>query len=255
MQSIIRLEDVSKRYRRAQGEVKALDHVNLSVAQGEFLAIVGSSGSGKTTLMNLMGCLDVPTEGRCLFEGEDVSAFDGARLASLRNRRIGFVFQGFNLIGSLTAQENVELPLAYRGLAPQERRELAEQALELVGLSERASHRPGQLSGGQQQRVAIARAIAARPPILLADEPTGNLDPDAGRTVMEILLALHREGRTLVLITHDPKLAALAQRRVRIRHGRLFPEEGEEYEFAPGQKGKFGCFPPASSVDNFLRMR
>ena len=255
MEPVIRLEDVSKRYRRAQGEVKALDHVNLSVAQGEFLAIVGSSGSGKTTLMNLMGCLDVPTEGRCLFEGEDVSAFDGARLASLRNRRIGFVFQGFNLIGSLTAQENVELPLAYRGLALQERRELAEQALELVGLSERASHRPGQLSGGQQQRVAIARAIAARPPILLADEPTGNLDPDAGRTVMEILLALHREGRTLVLITHDPKLAALAQRRVRIRHGRLFPEEGEGHEFASGQNGKFGCFLPASSVDNFLRMR
>ena len=255
MEPKIRLEDVSKRYRRAQGEVKALDHVNLSVAQGEFLAIVGSSGSGKTTLMNLMGCLDVPTEGRCLFEGEDVSAFDGARLASLRNRRIGFVFQGFNLIGSLTAQENVELPLAYRGLALQERRELAEQALELVGLSERASHRPGQLSGGQQQRVAIARAIAARPPILLADEPTGNLDPDAGRTVMEILLALHREGRTLVLITHDPKLAALAQRRVRIRHGRLFPEEGEGHEFASGQNGKFGCFLPASSVDNFLRMR
>lgn len=238
MDAVICLKEASKIYRRDGGEVRALDGVSLSVERGEFLAVVGSSGSGKTTLMNLMGCLDLPTSGVCLFEDEDVSRLSGQRLAEIRNRRIGFVFQGFNLIGGLTAQENVELPLAYRGVPAAKRRTLAREALELVGLSERVSHLPGQLSGGQQQRVAVARAIAARPPVLLADEPTGNLDPESGRAVMKILRGLHREGRTLVLITHDMSLAAQAQRRVHIRSGRLCGD----HEFPSGGEGIFGGF-------------
>ena len=246
MDEVISLRGASKIYRRGGKEVRALDGVTLSVRRGEFLAVVGSSGSGKTTLMNLMGCLDLPTSGVCLLEGEDVSRLSGQRLAEIRNRRIGFVFQGFNLIGGMTALENVELPLAYRGVPAQTRRALAREALALVGLSERVSHLPGQLSGGQQQRVAVARAIAARPPILLADEPTGNLDPESGRAVMKILRGLHAEERTLVLITHDMALAAEAGRRVHIRAGRLCGE----YEFLRAGEGIFGGFRTACRVDN-----
>ena len=246
MDEVISLRGASKIYRRGGKEVRALDGVTLSVRRGEFLAVVGSSGSGKTTLMNLMGCLDLPTSGICLLEGEDVSRLSGQRLAEIRNRRIGFVFQGFNLIGGMTALENVELPLAYRGVPAQTRRALAREALALVGLSERVSHLPGQLSGGQQQRVAVARAIAARPPILLADEPTGNLDPESGRAVMKILRGLHAEGRTLVLITHDMALAAEAGRRVHIKAGRLCGE----HEFPSGGEGIFGGFRTACRVDN-----
>ena len=246
MDEVISLRGASKIYRRGGKEVRALDGVTLSVRRGEFLAVVGSSGSGKTTLMNLMGCLDLPTSGVCLLEGEDVSRLSGQRLAEIRNRRIGFVFQGFNLIGGMTALENVELPLAYRGVPAQTRRALAREALALVGLSERVSHLPGQLSGGQQQRVAVARAIAARPPILLADEPTGNLDPESGQAVMKILRGLHAEGRTLVLITHDMALAAEAGRRVHIKAGRLCGE----HEFPGGGEGIFGGFRTACRVDN-----
>ena len=251
MDEVISLREVSKIYRREEGEVHALDHVSLAVRRGEFLAVVGSSGSGKTTLMNLMGCLDAPTQGVCRFEGEDVSQLSEQRLAEIRNQRIGFVFQGFNLIGGLTVQENVELPLAYRGVPSSVRRTLAREALALVGLGDRTEHLPGQLSGGQQQRVAVARAIAAKPPILLADEPTGNLDPESGRAVMEILRELNREGRTLVLITHDMALAAMAQRRVRIRRGKLWGEE-EQHEFADSGEGIFGGFRPSDLVDNPL---
>ncbi len=248
MEPVISLRGVSKVYRRNGREVRALDNVSLSVEKGEFLAVVGSSGSGKTTLMNLMGCLDTPTEGEYLFEGENVGELGGRELAEIRNRRIGFVFQGFNLIGGLTALENVELPLAYRGVPAGERRALAQEALALVGLGERTGHLPGQLSGGQQQRVAVARAIAARPPVILADEPTGNLDPSSGRAVMQILRRLNEEGRTLVLITHDMALAAQAGRRIGIREGRLCGEE--EHEFPSGGEGIFGGFRPPRAIDN-----
>lgn len=221
MQAVMELKDVSKTYVQGGQQIKALDHVTLTVERGEFLAVVGRSGSGKSTLMNMLGCLDTPTQGSYVFAGEEVAGLSDRRLAEIRNRKIGFVFQGFNLIGGLSALENVELPLAYRGVPRGERRAMALEALELVGLSGRVEHRPGQMSGGQQQRVAIARAIAARPPVILADEPTGNLDLQAGQAVMDILQGLNRQGRTLVLITHDREVARLAGRRVCIRGGRI----------------------------------
>ena len=221
METLIDLQNLTKIYRVGENEVRALDGVSLSVQRGEFLAIVGRSGSGKSTMMNIMGCLDLPTSGRYFLAGEDVSSFSEKRLASLRNRGIGFIFQGFNLIGSLTALENVELPLIYRGVERRERRRLAEEALERVGLAGRAAHLPGQMSGGQQQRVAIARAVAAEPPLILADEPTGNLDTASGSAVMEILRALQHAGRTVVLITHDERIARGADRAVRLKDGRL----------------------------------
>ena len=221
MQAVMELKDVSKTYVQGGQQIKALDHVTLTVERGEFLAVVGRSGSGKSTLMNMLGCLDTPTQGSYVFAGEEVAGLSDRRLAEIRNRKIGFVFQGFNLIGGLSALENVELPLAYRGVPRRERRAMALEALELVGLGGRVEHRPGQMSGGQQQRVAIARAIAARPPVILADEPTGNLDLQAGQAVMDILQGLNRQGRTLVLITHDREVARLAGRRVCIRGGRI----------------------------------
>ena len=219
--ALIEMKGICRVYRSGGNRVKALRDVSLTVEEGDFLAVVGSSGSGKSTLMNLLGCLDRPDAGRYLLDGEDVSAMDEERLGRIRNRKIGFIFQGFHLIPTLNALENVELPLFYRGIPPARRRGLAEAALARMGLSERLTHRPAQLSGGQQQRVAIARAIAASPPLILADEPTGNLDSATGREVMECLLSLGREGRTIVLITHDPSVAALAGRTVRIRDGRL----------------------------------
>jgi putative ABC transport system ATP-binding protein len=219
MESLITISNVFKIYNIGESEVYALNGISLCVGEGEFVAVVGRSGSGKSTLMNILGCLDTPTRGEYRLGGEDVSGMSDKSLAQVRNRRIGFVFQGFNLLGERDALENVELPLFYRGIPRAERRKLAEEALSRVGLEGRMRHRPAQMSGGQQQRVAIARAIAARPPIILADEPTGNLDSQSGEAVMEILNGLHREGRTIVLITHDDRIAATADRVIRLKDG------------------------------------
>ncbi|HZJ75981.1 MAG TPA: ABC transporter ATP-binding protein [Clostridia bacterium] len=219
--SLIDIKDMYKIYNPGENEVRALDGVSLTIEKGEFLAIVGQSGSGKSTFMNMLGLLDVPTSGTYLLDGIDVSTMDDDRLSDIRNREIGFIFQGFNLISSLTAEANVELPLVYRGMKEAERRILSQDALERVGLSNRKKHLPSQLSGGQQQRVAIARAVAARPPIILADEPTGNLDSRSGEEVMRILKELSQEGRTVILITHDTDIANTAKRVVRIHDGRI----------------------------------
>lgn len=219
MKSLITISNVYKIYNVGENEVRALNGISLCVGEGEFVAVVGRSGSGKSTLMNILGCLDTPTRGEYCLGGEDVAGMSDKALAQVRNRRIGFVFQSFNLLGERDALENVELPLFYRGIPRAERRRLAEEALTRVGLEGRMRHRPTEMSGGQQQRVAIARAIAARPPIILADEPTGNLDSQSGSSVMEILNGLHREGRTVVLITHDDRIAATADRVIRLQDG------------------------------------
>ena len=219
--ALIDLCDISKIYGPERRGVRALDCVSLKIAAGEFVAIVGCSGSGKSTLMNLLGCLDMPTAGVYRLDGEEVSDLSDLELSEIRNRRIGFVFQGFNLIPSLNAVENVELPLIYRGMPREKRRLLAHEALDRVGLSGRLSHRPAQMSGGQQQRVAIARAIAAQPPIILADEPTGNLDSASGADVLGILRSLWERGRTVVLITHDEAVAAQARRVIRMQDGKI----------------------------------
>lgn len=221
MESIIAIHNVYKLYQQGENVIHALNGISLTVQKGEFVAIAGRSGSGKSTLMNVLGCLDLPDSGEYVLDGENVAALSENQLSEIRNRKIGFVFQGYNLVPGLTALENVELPLSYRGIPREERRDLAEDALRRVGLTGRMRHRPGQMSGGQQQRVAIARAIAARPPIILADEPTGNLDTKSGEAVMEILHGLHREGRTILLITHDERIAQQAQRRVAIQDGVL----------------------------------
>lgn len=221
MEYLIDIQDVEKLYNEGENEVHALDGISLRIAPGEFVAIIGMSGSGKSTLMNMLGCLDVPTDGKYYLNGMDVSQMSENELAEIRNREIGFVFQGFNLISNMDALENVELPLLYRGLPKEERRSLSQEALLRVGLQNRMHHKPAQMSGGQQQRVAIARAIAARPPIILADEPTGNLDSKSGAAVMKILHELNEEGKTIVLITHDDKIAAGAKRTIRIQDGRI----------------------------------
>lgn len=220
---LISLENITKVYDTGALPVKALDGVTVQVARGEWVAIVGQSGSGKSTLMNVMGCLDTPTDGRYLLAGRDVSRLSAKELSEARLRQIGFVFQKFHLIPDLTALENVELPLLYRGLSATARRRLALESLERVGLRERMHHRPCELSGGQQQRVAIARAIAAHPPLLLADEPTGNLDTASGEKVMALLSELHEEGHTVVLITHDNRVASRAERIVTLVDGRVAP--------------------------------
>ncbi len=222
--SCIQIDDLYKIYNPGEGEVRALDGVSLTVERGEFVAIVGHSGSGKSTLMNMLGCLDEPTMGRYLLEGEDVSLLPDGKLSIIRNRHIGFIFQGFNLIPGLTALENVELPLLYRGIGREKRRRMAEESLRLVGLEDRLHHRPAQMSGGQQQRTAIARAVAARPPLILADEPTGNLDTKSGGEVLSILRRLNGEGHTVILITHDMDIAAAARRIVRIQDGKIFED-------------------------------
>ncbi len=216
---LIRLQSITKIYGSGDAAVVALDDFSLSVAAGELLAVMGPSGSGKSTLMNILGCLDTPTSGRYWFGGEDVSRLNETQLAHVRNRRIGFVFQQFQLLPKLPAWRNVELPLLYRG--EKDRRALALHALDQVGLSNRVDHRPTQLSGGQQQRVAIARALVTDPDLILADEPTGNLDTAASRDVLAILQDLNRQGRTIVIITHDPEVAPVAQRTVVMRDGRL----------------------------------
>lgn len=219
--ALIEVNDIYKIYNPGENEVRALDGVTLSIDRGEFVAIVGHSGSGKSTLMNMLGLLDVPTSGEYRLDGENTSKMTDDELSEIRNKQIGFIFQGFNLISSLTAQANVELPLAYRGMAKEKRHILSQEALKRVGLENRMTHLPKQMSGGQQQRVAIARAVAARPPIILADEPTGNLDSHSGQEVMRILHELHREGRTVILITHDNDIAADAKRVVRVQDGQI----------------------------------
>ena len=216
---MILLESVSKTYEMGEGVVRALDHVDLQVDQGDFLAIVGPSGSGKSTLMNILGLLDVPDEGRYLLDGMDVGALSDNRLASIRNEKIGFVFQSFNLLGKLTALENVKLPLSYAGVRLKEADAGPGKQLALVGLEGREHHLPNQLSGGQQQRVAIARALVCEPEIILADEPTGALDSRTGVEIMELFKSLHAEGQTVILITHNQELADEAQRVVRIADG------------------------------------
>jgi putative ABC transport system ATP-binding protein len=216
---IIRLVEVSKVYGTGDATVRAVDDVSLSVQEGDFLAVMGPSGSGKSTLMHILGCLDVPTSGEYRFAGEDVSRMNERELASIRNRRIGFVFQQFHLLSSMSAWRNVELPLLYR--SARDRRQTALNALAQVGLSTRVQHRPNQLSGGQQQRVAIARALVTDPTMILADEPTGNLDSRASREVLDILSGLNKAGHTIVLITHDPNVAGVAERVVEMADGRL----------------------------------
>jgi len=218
---VLRLDGVRKTYKSGTLEVEALRGVSLTIDEGEFVAIMGPSGSGKSTLMHILGCLDVPTAGDYRIAGDDVSDLDEAALAHLRNQRIGFVFQQFNLLPSLTALRNVELPLTYAGVSPAERRERATAALDRVGLADRLDHRPGELSGGQQQRVAVARALVNDPALVLADEPTGNLDSASSADVLGLFAELHRAGRTIVLITHEPDVAAAAGRVVQIRDGRL----------------------------------
>ena len=217
----IKAVDLRKIYKVGGVEVRALDGVSLDIADGEYATVVGSSGSGKSTLMNILGCLDSATSGSCFLDGEDTSALSDRQLSEIRSRKIGFIFQSFNLIAGLSALENVELALAYRRIPKSQREERALAALESVRLSDRALHRPSELSGGQQQRVAIARAIAASPEIILADEPCGNLDSASGEEILGILGELNRAGKTIVMITHNEKTAKQAQRLVRISDGKI----------------------------------
>ena len=218
---MIRISDMYKIYKIGDVEVRALNGVSLHIRPREFVSIIGPSGSGKSTLMNMIGCLDVATSGEYYLDGKRVENMSENELAAIRNEKIGFIFQGFNLLNKLTAEENVEPPLIYRGVAPARRRELAEEALARVGLEGRMHHKPKELSGGQQQRVAIARALSSKPPLILADEPTGNLDSKSGVEVMKMLKEIHAEGNTIVLITHDSDVAQQAQRVVRIADGQI----------------------------------
>lgn len=221
MDELIEIRNMCKIYNPGENEVRALDHVDLQIDRHEFVAIIGQSGSGKSTLMNMLGCLDVPTSGTYYLNGQDVSHLTDDELSDIRNREIGFIFQGFNLIANMTALENVELPLIYRGVPKKEREELSRTALKKVGLEKRMDHKPSEMSGGQQQRVAIARAIAQAPPVILADEPTGNLDSGSTKEIMGILKELHKEGRTVILITHDNEIATRAKRIIRIMDGKI----------------------------------
>ena len=219
------MTDISKVYEIGGEKVYALDQACLHICAGEFVAIIGPSGSGKSTLMNIMGCLDVADSGEYLLDGISIQDYSERQLTRIRNHKIGFIFQGFNLLGRMTAEQNVELPLIYQRVPAHERKRLVTEALERVGLSERRRHKPNELSGGQQQRVAVARALATHPAILLADEPTGNLDSRTGEEIMTLFSELNKAGNTIVLITHDSGIAARAQRRIRIMDGHV--EEGE----------------------------
>ena len=221
MEGLVEIRDIHKIYNPGENEVRALDGVSLSIGEKEFVAIIGHSGSGKSTLMNMLGCLDVPTDGSYYLHGQDVSHMTDDELSDIRNKEIGFIFQGFNLISNLTAIENVELPLVYRGVDRKTRHKLAVESLTMVGLEKRMDHRPNEMSGGQQQRVAIARAIAAQPPVILADEPTGNLDSASSKEILQILKSMHEQGKTVILITHDNGIADQARRVVRIMDGKI----------------------------------
>ena len=232
---LIEVRDVYIIYNPGENQVNALDGVSITIDEGEFVAIIGQSGSGKSTLMNMLGLLDTPTHGEYYINGKLVDDLTDDQMSVIRNEEIGFIFQGFNLISSLSALENVELPLVYRGMPKQERREISQQALERVGLGSRIHHLPAEMSGGQQQRVAVARAIAAKPPVILADEPTGNLDTKSTKEVMAILHELKDEGRTVIVITHDNEIAEEAERVIRIRDGKVV----EDY-INPGYEEKYG---------------
>ena len=225
---MIEMRDIVKRYALGGEVIHALDHVSMDIKDGEYLSIIGPSGSGKSTLMNIIGCLDLADEGSYKLNGREVGRYSERQLAGLRSRHIGFIFQGFNLLSRLDAIENVELPLIYQQVGIRERRRLAREALEMVGLGDRMRHRPSQLSGGQQQRVAIARALAARPQLILADEPTGNLDSKTGDDLMNLLGELNRAGKTIVIITHDADIAARAGRSLRIVDGRIHEGGAED---------------------------
>ena len=226
---LIDVKNLYKIYNEGEeSEVRALNGVTLTIDRGEFVAIIGQSGSGKSTLMNILGCLDIPTYGDYHLDGVDVTQLSDRQLAHIRNKQIGFIFQGFNLIPALNAWENVELPLIYQGVPFYRRGDMVEEALERVGLADRAKHKPTEMSGGQQQRVAIARAIATHPPIIMADEPTGALDSKTGRHVLEILHGLHDDGSTVILITHDNGIAATAERIVRLSDGRVVADGPRE---------------------------
>ena len=232
MAKLIELRNVYKIYSEGlESEVRALDGVSLDIEKGEFVAVVGQSGSGKSTMMNVLGCLDIPTRGTYHLDGVDVLELSDKQLSRIRNKQIGFIFQQYNLIQNLTVLENVELPLIYQGIDPIDRRELAMQALARVGLADRAKHTPTQMSGGQQQRVAIARAISTRPPIIMADEPTGALDSRTGHEVLGFLQQLNKEGSTVILITHDNGIAATARRIVRIADGKIIEDHPQEVDW------------------------
>jgi putative ABC transport system ATP-binding protein len=218
---VIELAGISKLYQLGGVEYPALTDVSLTIARNDFLALTGASGSGKSTMMNIIGCLDTPTQGRYTLDGEEVAGLDEEALASVRNRKIGFVFQNFYLMPRQTAVDNVAQPLIYRGISPSLRRAHAERALQRVGLGDRMRHRPNEMSGGQRQRVAVARALVGRPELLLADEPTGNLDSRTAREIMDLFAQLHAEGQTVVVVTHDPGVAASCKRLVRLHDGRI----------------------------------
>ena len=229
---LIELRDVYKIYSEGlESEVRALDGISLTIDHGEFVAVVGQSGCGKSTLMNVLGCLDIPTRGTYLLDGTDVQDLSDGQLSRIRNQEIGFIFQQYNLIQTLTVQENVELPLIYRGIDPIDRKELALEALNRVGLADRRKHYPTQMSGGQQQRVAIARAISTHPPVIMADEPTGALDSRTGQQVLKFLQQPNREGSTIILITHDNGIAATAPRMVRLSDGKVISDQRQEVDW------------------------
>ncbi len=238
---LIQLQEITRIFSVGGEEVRALRGVSFGIARGEWVAIIGQSGSGKTTLMNLLGCLDTPSSGRYFLNGKDVSRMSDDELAIIRNKEIGFIFQTFQLLPRETAQSNVELPLVYRGVSARERRERARAALEKVGLGHRMHHRPNELSGGQRQRVAIARALVAEPSMLLADEPTGNLDSATGEEIVRLFEELHRSGHTLVLVTHEPKLAARCPRAVRL-------SDGEVVADGPGREVALGDHLPLAQA-------
>ena len=229
---LIDIENVFKIYNEGtEAEVRALNGVDLAIDRGEFVAVVGQSGSGKSTLMNILGCLDIPTRGTYRIDGQDVRELDDTQLSHIRNKQVGFIFQGYNLIPSLTAYENVELPLIYQNVSAFKRRDLVMDAMARVGVAERYRHHPAEMSGGQQQRVAIARARATHPPIIMADEPTGALDSHTGKEVLHFLQELNKEGSTIILITHDNSIAATARRVVRISDGKIIQDLEQEVDW------------------------